>query len=137
MTLAERYDSFLFDLDGVLYRGDEAVPGADDTIRRLRASGKGVAFVTNNSSRTPEQVAAKLASFGIEAAPGEVVTSAVATAEVLAGRGGGRAFVVGETGIRRALMDQGIEVVDGPVDAVDFVVVGWEDRKSTRLNSSH
>jgi HAD superfamily hydrolase (TIGR01450 family) len=83
-----------------------------------------VVFLTNNSSRTPEQVAAKLRRIGIEARPSEVVTSALATADLLAGRGGGSAFVVGQDGIRRALLDAGIEVIDGEPERVDHVVVG-------------
>jgi glycerol-1-phosphatase len=126
VPLADRYGAILFDLDGVLYRGDQAVSGADDTIRQLRARGKGLAFVTNNSSRTPEQVAAKLAAVGVEVEPAEVVTSAVATAELLAQRGQGRAFVIGEDGIRTALRERGIDVVDEVMDGVDVVVVGWD-----------
>ena len=126
MTIAEEHDAFLFDLDGVLYRGEEPVPGAAGAVATLRRTGKRLAFVTNNSSRTPEAVAAKLASVGIDASPSEVETSALATAEVLAGRGVGTAFVVGEEGIRSALADTGIELVDVGARAPDVVVVGWD-----------
>jgi glycerol-1-phosphatase len=126
VPLADRYDAILFDLDGVLYRGDEAIPGAADTVRDLRARNKGLAFVTNNSSRTPEQVGEKLAGLGIEADPVEIVTSAVATAVLLAKRGVRRAFVIGEAGIRQALRHKGIEVLDGSPDEVDVVVIGWD-----------
>ena len=126
MILADEYDSFLFDLDGVLYRGDEPVTDAGDAIERLRAEGKGLAFVTNNSSRTPEEVAEKLARLGVDVSSDEVVTSALATASLLAKRGGGSAFVIGETGVRKALVDAGIEVVDGEPQSADFVVVGWD-----------
>ena len=74
--LAERYDCILFDLDGVLYRGEETIPAAPPTMARLREVGVPVVFLTNNSSRTPRQVADKLVSHGIEADPDEVVTSA-------------------------------------------------------------
>ena len=126
MPLVDRYDAILFDLDGVLYRGDEALPGAADTVRDLRARSKGLAFVTNNSSRTPEQVGEKLAGLGVEADPVEVVTSAVATAGLLAKRGVSRAFVIGEAGIRQALRRQGVDVLDGSPDVVDVVVIGWD-----------
>ena len=53
---ADRYDALLFDLDGVLYRGDESVAHAVETLASLREAGARVAFLTNNSSRTPEQV---------------------------------------------------------------------------------
>lgn len=121
--LAAKYDALMFDLDGVLYRGDESVVHAPETMAALRRVEARVVFLTNNSSRTPEQVAAKLQGIGIAARPSEVVTSALATADLLAGRGGS-AFVVGQDGIRRALVDAGIEVVDGEPERVDHVVVG-------------
>jgi 4-nitrophenyl phosphatase len=124
VILAARYDGLLFDLDGVLYRGVVPVPHAVHTLAALREAGARMVFLTNNSSRTPEQVADKLTGIGISAEPGEVETSALATAELLAGRGGGTAFVVGQEGVRRALADAGIVVLDGEPDRVDHVVVG-------------
>jgi HAD superfamily hydrolase (TIGR01457 family) len=124
--LADRYDSFLLDLDGVLYRGDEPVGGAPEAVTALRDRSRRVVFITNNSSRTPEQVVEKLAAVGIEADPSEVVTSALATADRLATRGAGTAFVIGEAGIRTALTERGIEVVDGEPERADYVVVGFD-----------
>jgi HAD superfamily hydrolase (TIGR01457 family) len=128
MTLADRYDALLLDLDGVLYRGDQTVAGAPGTLAALREAGHRIAFVTNNSARTPEEVAAKLRSHGFGADAEEVVTSALATADLLAARGGGAAFVVGERGIRDALSKAGLRVLDGEPAQAEFVVVGW-DRK--------
>jgi 4-nitrophenyl phosphatase len=71
-------------------------------------------------------VADKLQTHGIEADPREVVTSALATAELLAGRGGGRAFVIGMDGVRDALAGAGIEVLDGEPETADLVVVGFD-----------
>jgi glycerol 3-phosphatase-2 len=124
--IADRYDAFLFDLDGVLYRGTDPVPGAADAVDRLRDLGKGLAFVTNNSSRTPEEVVERLRSVGVAAAPTEVVTSALVTAEVLAARGVGTAFVVGERGLRDALAAHGVAVLEGEPREADAVVVGWD-----------
>lgn len=124
--LADAYDCILFDLDGVLYRGEEAVPAAPPTLAELRRTGARPVFLTNNSSRTPDQVADKLRGLGMQADPAEVVTSALATAELVAAGGGGRAFVVGQEGVRRALADAGIHVLDGePVEA-DLVIVGFD-----------
>ncbi len=122
--LAARYDALLFDLDGVLYRGDEPVPHAAKTLAALRDTGIRMVFLTNNSSRTPEQVAGKLGGLGMAASPSEVETSALATADLLAARGGGTAFVVGQEGIHRALEHAGILVLDGEPERVDYVVVG-------------
>ncbi len=124
--LFERYDAFLFDLDGVLYRGAEPVPGAPEAVAALRVAGRRVAFVTNNSARTPAAVAERLRQVGIEADAGEVETSAQATAELLAGRGCRSAFVVGETGIKEALTAAGIEVLEAEPRSADAVVVGWD-----------
>ena len=124
--LADRYGCILFDLDGVLYRGEDAVPQAPPTMAELRRRGVRPVFLTNNSSRTPRQVADKLRAIGIEADPAEVVTSALATAELLAERGGGRAFVIGQDGVREALTDAGIRVLEGEPEEADLVVVGFD-----------
>jgi glycerol 3-phosphatase-2 len=127
--VAARYDAILFDLDGVVYRADEAVPGAAETLHRLRAeAGIPLLFLTNNSSRTPDQVAAKLDGLGVRAAPEEVLTSSLATAAMLEREGarGQTAFVIGERGIREALQRIGVELVDGEPDRTDIVVVGWD-----------
>jgi glycerol 3-phosphatase-2 len=124
--LADRYGCILFDLDGVLYRGDEAVPQAPPTMAELRRRGVRSVFLTNNSSRTPRQVSDKLRAIGIQADPAEVVTSALATAELLAQRGGGRAFVIGQDGVREALTDAGIQILEGEPEEADLVVVGFD-----------
>lgn len=124
--LADPYDAVLLDLDGVLYRWPEPIAGAAEAVSALRAAGKRIAFVTNNSSRTPARVAERLATVGVVAAPEEVVTSALATATVLAERGTRSAFVVGEEGLLEALAAAGIRVDDASGDVPDVVVVGFD-----------
>ena len=124
--IVDLYDSFLLDLDGVMFLGDQPIAGAPEAVERLRLLGKGLAFVTNNSSRTQEAVAEHLLSVGVKASPGEVETSGLATATILAERGVGTAFVVGEQGIRQALGGVGITVVDGQARSADAVVIGWD-----------
>lgn len=123
--IAAGYDAFLLDLDGVLYRGDEPVPGAAEAVERLRALGKGIAFVTNNASRTPSDVVAHLRSVGIDADTREVETSALTAAAALADLGVASAFVVGERGLREALTAAGIRQVETG-DPAEAVVVGWD-----------
>jgi HAD superfamily hydrolase (TIGR01457 family) len=125
-VLADPYDAILLDLDGVLYRWPDAIPGAAVAVAALREAGKRLAFVTNNSSRTPEEVAERLASVGVRAEPKEVVTSAIATAAALGERGVRSAFVIGERGLVVALRDEGIRVVDEPGEDVGVVVVGFD-----------
>jgi HAD superfamily hydrolase (TIGR01450 family) len=124
-VIADAYDAFLFDLDGVLYRGDRPIPGAADVVARLRAAQKRIAFVTNNSARTPGSVAAHLASVGVVATPDEIETSALTTASALSARSIRSALVVGEEGLRSALEGAGIRIV-GPADGPESVVVGWD-----------
>jgi glycerol 3-phosphatase-2 len=103
--LCEEFDAIYFDLDGVLYRGLNAVEGAADAVSAISESGCGVAYVTNNASRTPEEVAAHLVELGIPAKPSEVVTSSQVAVEVLQKHVplGGRVFVVGGGGVEEAL----------------------------------
>jgi HAD superfamily hydrolase (TIGR01450 family) len=124
--IAERYEAFLFDLDGVLYRGDAPIPNAAEAVARIRTAGGRIAFVTNNSARPPEAVVAHLASVGIAANVDEVETSALTTAAALRERGVTSAFVLGEDGLRVALSDAGITVITAPEAQVDAVVVGWD-----------
>jgi HAD superfamily hydrolase (TIGR01457 family) len=126
MTLAEQFDCFLLDLDGTLYRGDDPIPGAEKAVADLQAANKRVVFMTNNSGRTPEDILTKLAGFGIAASSEDVVTSAMATARLLEKRGVESAFVVGGTGLRKALVDAGIDVLDDGAKKADVVVVGWD-----------
>jgi glycerol 3-phosphatase-2 len=124
--LADRYDAFLFDLDGVLYRGSEPIPGAAEAVDRLRGLGKRVAFVTNNSSRTPDAVVEALSAVGVLAHSDEVETSALATADVLLARGVADAFVVGEEGLRQALRGVGIRLAAADAELSESVVVGFD-----------
>jgi glycerol-1-phosphatase len=128
MTLAQRYDAVFIDLDGVVYRGDHAVPAAPETLSELRRRGVKVLFLTNNSARTPERVAAKLRGLGVPAEAGDVLTSAVATASMLRreGAAGSTAFVIGEGGLREALRQAGIRLVEALSETCDLVVVGWD-----------
>src|SRR5712675_679142 len=113
---------FLIDMDGVLYRGPELIPGADIFIRELRARDIPFRLLTNNSQRTRRDVAAKLVRMGIEVEEEHIFTSAMATARFLAQqKPGGTAFVIGEGGLLTALHQNGYAVVDHDPD---YVVVG-------------
>lgn len=123
--IADAYDAFLLDLDGVLYRGDQPIPRAAATVTALRDLGKNVAFVTNNSARTPESVLANLAAVGVTAAVDEIETSALTTASALEVRGIGSALILGEEGLRTALEEVGVRSV-GVDEQPDAVIVGWD-----------
>ncbi len=134
--LADRYDVFLFDLDGVLYRGEQPITWAAETLETLRAHGKRLAFVTNNSSRTPQAVVERLRRVGVAAGDDEVVTSALVTADLLEQRGVRSAFVVGGAGLREAIAARGVALAEvspggegSATGAVpEVVVVGFDPR---------
>lgn len=118
----KRYKGYLIDLDGTMYRGKEVIKEAGDFVRRLKEKGLPYLFVTNNSSRRPEQVAEKLQTFGISAAKEQVFTTSMATAQFIADKKpGSTAYVIGEEGIRSALEEKGITLQE---EKPDFVVVG-------------
>ncbi|MEV0679757.1 HAD-IIA family hydrolase [Actinosynnema sp. NPDC050436] len=81
--LLDRYDALLLDLDGTVYRGRDAVPGAAEAVAGARGRGIGIRFVTNNASRSPRDVADHLTDIGFRAAVDEVSTSAQAAAAML------------------------------------------------------
>jgi NagD protein len=113
---------YLIDMDGVLYRGHELIPGADDFIKELRTRDIPFLLLTNNSQRTRRDVVAKVARLGIEVEEEHIYTSAMATARFLAEqKPGGTAFVIGEGGLLTALHQNGYAVVD---HEPDYVVVG-------------
>jgi HAD superfamily hydrolase (TIGR01450 family) len=127
--LCRAYDVALLDLDGVVYRGDAPVPGAAAAVAGVRAAGMRVAFVTNNASRTPEAVVARLAAVGVPASVDEVVTAAQATATLLATLvpAGARVLVTGGEGLRTAVAGAGFAVVRGAADGPAAVVQGYAE----------
>ncbi|MEA2510494.1 MAG: hypothetical protein QOG21_2576 [Actinomycetota bacterium] len=117
--------SLVCDMDGVLYRGAETIPGAPEAVTRLRANGVRVLFCTNNSSQTVEQYAEKLSGMGLETTTDDILTSAVVTTEVLRDRGlvRKRALIVGGAGLRAVARDADLEVA---TTDIDIVLVGWD-----------
>lgn len=117
------YDLAMLDLDGVVYVGEHAVPGAAEHLRATRAAGMRVAFITNNAARTPETVAGQLNDLGVAAAPTDVVTSAQAAAHLLRETygEGARVVLLGGPGLRAALREAGLVPVGVEDDAVAAV----------------
>jgi 4-nitrophenyl phosphatase len=115
----------IIDMDGVLYRGKEAIPGTNAFLSFLREQGIGFLLMTNNSTRTPQQYAERLAAMDVAVRPDEIFTSAEATARYLAGIAptGARVFVIGMDGLFSALRDAGFSIVE---DRADYVVAGMD-----------
>lgn len=124
-SIWEGIATLVCDLDGVVYLGDEGVPGSGAALRAIVDAGVEVVFATNNSTKTPEQVAAKIATTaGFVADPASVVGSAQVTAARLAGRVE-TALVVGGAAIDVALAEVGIATREAWQDA-GAVVVGLD-----------
>jgi len=117
------YDGLFVDLDGVVYRGRQAVPHAVESLRGFVGR---VLYVTNNASRTPETVAAQLAGYGLPVGADDVVTSAQAAAAHLATLvgPGARILVTGGDGLVQAVTERGLRIVASAQEA-DAVVQGY------------
>ena len=113
---------FICDMDGVIYHGNQILPGVPEFIQWLHDEKKEYLFLTNNSGYTPRELNQKLARMGLEVPEEHFYTSALATAAFLKEQAAGcSAFVIGEAGLLNALYDVGITMNDvNP----DYVVVG-------------
>jgi HAD superfamily hydrolase (TIGR01458 family) len=112
--------AILLDIDGVLHVSGEAIAGAGEAVRTLRADGHRLRFLTNNTTRARERLAEELRAAGIGVDAAEVSTTAVAAAELLAGR---RVLALTMAAVRDDLVSR-VELVD---DGADVVLVGGAD----------
>jgi glycerol-1-phosphatase len=138
-AVIDSYDAVLFDLDGVIYLGSVAVPGAAEGIAQLHDRGTKIGFVTNNAARTPTVVADHLIELGIPATAADVVTSAQAGAHLLVKRfgAGARILAVGGDGVTAALGEAGLVAVRSANDDPVAVMQGYGfDLKWQELNEA-
>lgn len=114
--------TYIMDMDGVLYRGNQLIPGAREFIERLQSGGHRFLFLTNNSQRTPLDFQRKLERMGLNVPAEHYFTSAMATAAFLhSQKPDGTAFVIGEAGLSYALYQVGYSLSEV---APDYVVLG-------------
>lgn len=114
--------TYLSDMDGVLVRGSQVVPGANEFVARLQAASAKFLVLTNNSLYTQRDLAARLQRIGLNVPPEAIYTSAIATAQFLQNQHpGGSAYVIGEAGLTTALHDVGYIITD---HEPDYVVLG-------------
>lgn len=114
--------NYLLDMDGVLIRGNDLIPGADKFVNELTEKGYKYLVFTNNPLYTPRDLAQRLQAIGINVSPERIFTSSMATAKFLQSQHpDGKAFVIGENGLTQALYEAGYMVTDvNP----DYVVLG-------------
>ncbi|MDN4492901.1 TIGR01457 family HAD-type hydrolase [Ureibacillus aquaedulcis] len=121
----KKYKAYCFDLDGTVYRGRKGIDSAVRFIHQLQKEKLDYFFVTNNSSKTPEQLQAVLAEIGIDTPTNRIYSSALATAKyVVQHFKEASIFMVGSDGIRSALEAQGLNLVDTDEARPDVVVMG-------------
>jgi HAD superfamily hydrolase (TIGR01450 family) len=108
--LSERFRGVVCDLDGVVYRGQAAIPYAVEALERLRTSGRGVVYATYNASRTPQEVAGQLEGHGLTLTADDVVTTSPAGAARVAQLvpAGAEVLAIGGTGVVQALRAVGL-----------------------------
>ena len=106
MSLLDGKRGFICDMDGVLYHGNNLLPGARKFIDWLKDNDKKFLFLTNSSERSPRELSQKLKRLGLDVDESHFYTSALATASFLSQqKPGGSAFVIGEAGLIQALLD--------------------------------
>lgn len=121
-----QYPGYIFDLDGTIYRGHTLVPGADETIRRLRARGARIVFVSNNPARSRVAYAQKLSALGIPATPEDVVNSSgVLIQELRREAPHARLYVIGEPAFREEMRQAGLTLVEDPAQT-EIVVLAFD-----------
>ncbi|WP_300345834.1 HAD-IIA family hydrolase [Nesterenkonia sp.] len=128
MPLIDHHDAVLFDLDGVLYAGPEAIDGAPEAVRSIKQRQLRCAFVTNNASRSAEQIAAHLRELGIDAQASEVFGSAPAGVRLMRQHvpPPARILVTGSQALRQLVSEAGYTVVHSAQDRPYAVIQGFE-----------
>ena len=121
------YTTYLIDLDGVIYRGNELLPGARAFVNWLEANHKKYLFLTNNSFATAEQILTKLQYLGISTDNAHLLTAGQAAVQFIARRSPrGTVYVVGEKPLIQLVQSQGLSVVDLDAQQADAVLVGLD-----------
>lgn len=122
MAILREKRGFICDMDGVIYHGNQLLPGVPEFVDWLKRENKKFLFLTNASGKSPKELMQKLRRMGLEVSEDRFYTSAQATARFLSAQAPGcSAYVIGEPGLYNALYDSGITVND--VDP-DYVIVG-------------
>ncbi len=132
----KEYRGYIFDMDGVLYRGSKPVPGAAETIERLKKKGRKLVFVSNNSTLSREDFAEKIREMGLPIEEGELLPATHATARYLAERyAESGVYVLGALGLVKELLLAGVRLTQQPAKA-EVLVTGSDPDISYRKLSN-
>jgi glycerol-1-phosphatase len=131
VPLADDFEGFLVDLDGVVWIGREPVPGAAETLAALLDAGKQIVFVTNNPARPPSRYAERLGEMGVEVGEERIVTAGMVATRLAAEAAGpaGSAFVIGAPALKEMVSGAGVALAEGEAarEAEAVLVSGHRD----------
>ena len=132
------YDGYIFDLDGTVYLGDQLIPGARETIERIRRAGRRVVFLSNKPLEPRASYAKKLTRLGVPTEPEDVINSTQALMHLLREKEpGARLYVIGEDSLVREMRGAGFALSASP-DEIDIVVAAFDRTLDyTKLNIAH
>jgi len=125
--IPDNVTALIIDMDGVVWKADQAIGDLAATFKRIRERGLKFVFATNNSTKTSEQYVKRLAQFGVDVEAWQVITSSQAAAHAVAQKfpSGTKVFIVGEDGLRVPLEEKGFEIVSiDNVPEAQVVVMG-------------
>ena len=119
MEILKNKKAFICDMDGVIYHGNQILPGVKDFVQWLKDENKNFLFLTNSGNKTPRELREKLLRLGLDIPEANFYTSALATAAFLSRqKPGGSAYVIGDAGLLNALYNAGYSVNDSNPDYV-------------------
>jgi glycerol 3-phosphatase-2 len=142
VALADQFDGFLIDLDGVVWIGRDPVPGSPEALGAMLDAGKEIVFVTNNPTRLPAAYAERLAGMGVEVGPERIVTAGMVAAQLAAAAAdGGSALVLGREPLQEMVAAAGPAVLDredveGADAAAVVVVSGFPEFRFDHLRAA-
>ena len=120
------FHGYIFDLDGTVYLGNNAIPGAPETIALLRELGSGVVFLSNKPLQSREVYAEKLTHLGIPTSPDDVINSSLVLAEYLVREmAKATVFVIGEQPLVDEMIAAGLAISDNP-EEIDVVIASFD-----------
>jgi len=118
--IMDKTDVFIFDCDGVIWKGDSVIPGIPSVLEKLRGEGKRLFFVTNNSTKSRKGYKKKFDDLGLDVKAEEIFSSSFAAAAYLEQTNfkatGKKAYIIGEVGIEEELDLIGVSHIGGPKD---------------------
>lgn len=127
MSNLKEKDTFLLDMDGTIFLGNELIDGASDFLDTLKQNGKRYIFLTNNSSKNRMAYVDKLRNLGLDVTAEDIFTSGEATTRYLKNRHeGARIYLLGTPSLEEEFIREGFQLVSGRGEKVDFVVLGFD-----------